>query len=223
MTAGKLRTMSNGRTTLAVQRQIDALSADPHSAAAQQLVRDLVAVAVRRLHLLCANMLHRHYPRLTRPPFNVQEEELLSSVVARLIRALSDVKLENVRQFFALANMHMRWELNDLARRLDEQAASRPLGDHDPAAPASVEESGVSTRAMRILGAIERMPEQDREVFELIKIQEMTQIEVAELLHVSAKTVQRRLHRGLLWLANELSDLNARRSTNGTVETHGTE
>jgi RNA polymerase sigma-70 factor (ECF subfamily) len=26
-----------------------------------------------------------------------------------------------VRQFFALANQHMRWELNDLARRLDEQ------------------------------------------------------------------------------------------------------
>jgi RNA polymerase sigma-70 factor (ECF subfamily) len=26
----------------------------------------------------------------------------------------------NVRQFFALANQHLRWELNDLARRLDE-------------------------------------------------------------------------------------------------------
>jgi hypothetical protein len=33
--------------------------------------------AVRRLHLLCATLLHRGYPRLTQPPLNLQAEELL--------------------------------------------------------------------------------------------------------------------------------------------------
>lgn len=215
--------MPNGQTTLAVQRQIDALAADPHGPVAEGLLRDLVAAAVKRLHLLCASMLHRQYPRLMRPPFNMQEEDLLSAVVARLMRALHSVKLENVRQFFALANMHIRWELNDLARRLDEQGASVPLGEHDPVAPTLSDESGVSSRARRVFSAIERMPEEDREVFELIKIQEFTQNEVADLLDVSSKTVQRRLHRGLLWLANELADLNGPPSSKSNRESNGTE
>jgi hypothetical protein len=49
---------------------------------------------------------------------NLQVEELLSAVVERLIRALRAVHPPTVRHFFALANQHMRWELNDLARRL---------------------------------------------------------------------------------------------------------
>ena len=32
-----------------------------------------------------------------------------------------------MREFFALANQHMRWELNDLARRLDSQPAAGEL------------------------------------------------------------------------------------------------
>ena len=46
---------------------------------------------------------------------------MLSAVVERLLKAMRSVHPQTVRQFFALANQHMRWELNDLARRLDEQ------------------------------------------------------------------------------------------------------
>ena len=35
--------------------------------------------------------------------------------------------IETVRQFFALANQHMRWELNEMARRLDEQPTAAEL------------------------------------------------------------------------------------------------
>jgi RNA polymerase sigma-70 factor (ECF subfamily) len=38
-----------------------------------------------------------------------------------MLKALEKARPENVRQFFALANRHMRWELNDLARRLDQR------------------------------------------------------------------------------------------------------
>lgn len=47
-------------------------------------------------------------------------------------------------------------------------------------------------------------------MFELIRIQGMTQSEVADLIGVSAKTVQRRLNRGLLTLTAQLSDLRPR-------------
>ena len=82
-------------------------------------MRALLDQAVRRLHQLCATLLHRSYLRLTRPPLNLQADEMLSSVVERLLKALREARPATVRQFFALAGQHMRWELNDLARRLE--------------------------------------------------------------------------------------------------------
>ena len=51
-------------------------------------------------------------------------------------------------------------------------------------------------------------PEEEREVFSLVRIQGMTHGEVAELLQTSTKTVQRRLNRALIILSDTLSDLN---------------
>ena len=48
-----------------VQRCLDALAGETP---ADPLIRALLDRAVGRLELLCANMLHRSYPRLTRPP-----------------------------------------------------------------------------------------------------------------------------------------------------------
>jgi RNA polymerase sigma-70 factor (ECF subfamily) len=58
-----------------------------------------------------------------------------------------------------------------------------------------------------MLEAIDRLPEEEREAFDLLRIQGLTQVEAAEVLGVSAKTVQRRLGRALVLLAKELSDL----------------
>ena len=40
-------------------------------------------------------------------------------------------------EFFALANQHMRWELNDLARRLDNQPATGALVEDMALSPPS--------------------------------------------------------------------------------------
>src|SRR3954453_1718179 len=114
--------MQEGCTTAAVQRYLDELAGAPGDAPAEPIIRALMGSAVNRLHLLCGSMLYRSYPRLTRPPLNLQADEMLSAVVERLLKAMRQVHPHTVRQFFALATQHMRWELNDLARRLDEQA-----------------------------------------------------------------------------------------------------
>ena len=61
--------------------------------------------------------------------------------------------------------------------------------------------------ARRILEAIDDLPEDEREAFSLVRIQGLTQAEAAEVLGVSTKTVQRRLNRGLVLLAERLDDL----------------
>jgi len=185
---------------------LDQLRGEPGEEPAAPIVRELLGGAANRLHTLCASLLYRNYPRLTRPPLNLQADEMLSAVVERLLKALREARPVNVRQFFALANQHMRWELNDLARRLDEHTPAVEVREESVAAP-EISNSGLSPSTRRILEAIENLPEDEREVFSLVRIQGMMQSEAAEVLGVATKTVQRRLNRSLLLLTEQLGDL----------------
>jgi RNA polymerase sigma-70 factor (ECF subfamily) len=203
--------MSESHTTAAVQRYLDALAGDTP---ADPIIRALLDRAVGRLQMLCANMLHGGYPRLTRPPLNLQTDEVLGAVVERLLKAMRECRPRTVREFFALASQHMRWELNDLARRLDEQPADVELHEGQIPAPAS-SGSALGVGARRILEAIDGLPEDEREAFSLVRIQGLPQTEAAEVLGVSAKTVQRRLNRALLSLAERLDDLRPAEGPSG--------
>ena len=195
--------MNDEQTTGAVQLYLNALHSDEP---ADPIVRALLDRSVRRLRLLCTSLLYRKYRRLTLPPLNLQPDEMLDAVVERLLKAMRSVRPQTVRQFFGLVNQHMRWELNDLARRLDEEAALRGSGEGSVAAPVSMD-SGLTPDGRRMLQAIDNLPEEEREVFDLVRIQGLSQVEVAELLEISPKTVQRRLNRSLVLLRKELDDL----------------
>jgi RNA polymerase sigma factor (sigma-70 family) len=195
--------MSEERTSAVVQRYLDELGGD---SATEPIVRALLDRAGRRLHLLCATLLHRSYPRLAQPPLDVQADELLGAVAERLLRALREARPRTVRRLFALANQHMRWKLNDLARRLDDQPAAVDLRKGLVPSPAT-SDSGLSPDGRHMLQAISDLPEDEREAFDLVRIQGMTQFEAAEVLGVSTATVKRRLSRGLRLLAEHLADL----------------
>ena len=190
-------------TTVIIQRYLDAL---PGDTATERTVRELLERAAGRLRLLCATFLYKRYPRLTRPPVNLEPDELLGEVVARLLIALRTTRPPTVRQFFALANQHMRWQLNDLARRLDERPAAAALAESGVAAPPASTASRLSPDGLRMLEAIEGLPENQREVFDLVGIQGLTHAEAATVVGVSEKTVQRRLNRARLLLAERLAD-----------------
>jgi RNA polymerase sigma factor (sigma-70 family) len=195
--------MSEEPTTAVVQRYLDELAGD---SPAEPIVRALLDRAVRRLHLLCASLLYRSYPRLAQPPLNMQADELLGAVAERLLKALREARPRTVRQLFALANQHMRWELNDLARRLDKEPAAGELCEEIVPAPVT-SGSGLSPDGRRMLQAIGELPEDEREAFDLVRVQGMTQAEAAKVLGISTATVKRRLNRGLRLLSEQLADL----------------
>ena len=205
--------MPEGNTTVVVQRYLDALGGE---APAEPIIRSLMDQAVCRLHQLCASLLHRKFPRLTRPPLNLQTNELLGAVVERLLKALREVRPTTVRQFFALAGQHLRWELNDIARRLDTQPTGVELGDGVVPAPA-VSDPDLSPTARLILETIGNLPDDEREVFDLVHIQGLTEAEAAAVLGVSARTVQRRLERGIQLLTERLGDLVPGEPASGTT------
>jgi RNA polymerase sigma-70 factor (ECF subfamily) len=195
--------MPEENTTAIVQRYLDALAGQTP---AEPIIRALLDRAVRRLQMLCTNLLFQSYPRLMRPPLNLQRDELLDAVVERLLKALREARPATVKQFFALACQHMRWELNEMARRLEEQPATVELQEGMVPAPPS-SGSGLSREARRMLEAIDGLPEDEREVFDLMRIQGTALNEAAKVLNVSVRTIQRRLNRSLVLLAQTLSDL----------------
>jgi RNA polymerase sigma factor (sigma-70 family) len=195
--------MDEERTTVVVQRYLEELAGD---SPAEPIVRALLDRAVRRLQQICATLLYRSYPRLTRPPLNLQADEMLGAVVERLLKALRESRPGTVRQFFALASQHMRWELNDMARRLDKGPTAVQLSEGLlPTPPSS--DSGLSPDGRRMLEAIDTLPEDEREAFDLVRIQGMSQAEAAQVLGVSPMTVNRRVNRSLQLLSEALEDL----------------
>ena len=79
---------------------------------------------------------------------------------------------------------------------------------------------GLSTALARYfrgdLAAIDGLPEKEREVFELVRIQGLSHSETAELLGVSTKYVQLHLRRALVLLDERLHDLWPQQNTNGS-------
>ena len=199
--------MGASNTTVAVQRFLDDLGASGRPSD-NPVVRALLTRAIDRLQLLCSRLLRRNYPRLARRPAYLDTNDVLGALVARLLRALDEIKPRSVRQFFGLVNTHLRWELNDIARRIDAQPVVQRYAS-EPEDPQQQTTGGDSATLHRILETIQALPEAEREVFELLRIQGLTHVEAAEVLQVAEKTIQRRLRRGLLLLSESLGDLVA--------------
>jgi RNA polymerase sigma-70 factor (ECF subfamily) len=139
---------------------------------------------------------------------------MLGAVIERLLKALRRIHPRTARQFFALTNRHVRWELNDLVRGMDARSGAVELREDLVPAPRS-DESDLSPEARRMLDTIDRLPEEEREVFDLVRLRGLTNGEAADMIGVSAKTVQRRLRRGLYRLRAQLSDLRPAERVSG--------
>lgn len=162
---------------------------------------ELINQASQRLQKLTAKML-RNYPHLRRWE---QTDDVFQNAVIRLHRSLSNVKPKSVRHFLALATTQIRRTLVDLARHHfgpQGQAAKhhtdagglcndggdivRNKADKDRS-PESLESWAAFHEA------VGNLPDDQREVFELVWYGDMGRKDIADLLGVSEPTVKRRL------------------------------
>jgi len=142
----------------------------------------------------------RRYPKVHRWE---QTDDVFVEAVTRLHRALETVQPESPRHFYNLAASQIRRVLVDLARRYGgpeglgrhhDTVAGSPDGDTPPKyeqADLSGEPSSLAQWS-EFHQQVEAMPREEREVFDLIWYEEMTQQQVAEILGVTARTVRRR-------------------------------
>ncbi len=135
--------------------------------------------------------------------------DVLQGALLRLTRALASVQPANVREFFALATQQIRRELIDLARH-----HYGPLGEganHASASssldcPDQTQDAADLTDWTAIHEQIDRLPEEEREVVDLLFYQGLPQGDAAHVLSVTIRTVQRRWHSALIRLHRALKD-----------------
>jgi RNA polymerase sigma-70 factor (ECF subfamily) len=161
----------------------------------------LIQCACERLTLLTRKMLGQ-FPRVKRWE---QTDDVLQNAALRLYGALADMQPESPADFFRLAALTIRRELLDLARHYygkRGEGANHATWHRDPGAShdahpverqaASADDPLMLERWTAFHQQVEALPEEDRQLFDLLWYQGLSQLEAAELLQTSTRTIKRR-------------------------------
>lgn len=154
----------------------------------------------RRLRLMIHSMMTR-YSRLLRW---VEHEDVLQEVEIRLLRTLQSIEVKDTRSFLGLAATAIRRQLIDFIRKyhhhfnLETPGLDPTLPDGRPNVPAGVanhpDDAEGPWMEVELHELVSKLPDDLREVFELIYYHGMSHKEVADLLEVSESTSKRKYH-----------------------------
>jgi RNA polymerase sigma-70 factor (ECF subfamily) len=182
--------------TVQVQGWLNRLQAGDESAR-----KELLNCACDRLTRLTRKML-KGYPRLKRWE---QTDDVLQNAALRLYRALAEVRPASPADFFRLAALNIRRELLDLAKhyygpqgRGTRHASVEQNPNAASGTAAAIDPPDADGEAQRLAAwsefhrQIERLPDEEREIFDLLWYQGLAQAEAATLLNVSERTIKRR-------------------------------
>jgi RNA polymerase sigma-70 factor (ECF subfamily) len=160
--------------------------------------QELLNCACERLTRLTRHML-RGYPKVRRWE---ETDDVVQNALMRLYRTLAEVKPKSATDFYRLAALNIRRELLDLAkhyygpRGLGANVASKGPGDETKSDRDPSDHHGDTPSRLAAWtdfhAEVEKLPDEERAVFDLLWYQELPQAEAALLLGVSERTIKRR-------------------------------
>jgi RNA polymerase sigma-70 factor (ECF subfamily) len=156
----------------------------------------LLGAAGERLRQLAHRML-LGYPRVHRWE---QTDDVLQNAMLRLYRAMKDVPPRTVTDFLRLAALNIRRELLDLAKHYygpqGHGAHHVTLGPDEAGPPEAAGQVSLDPGRLTVWcefhQQVERLPDDERAVFDLLWYQGLSQAEAAALLGVNERTIKRR-------------------------------
>jgi len=187
---------SMSEITIAVDRCIERLNAGD-----SQVRDELLGLAFERLQRIAKKM-KGSYDRVGRWE---QTDDVVQNASLRLYAALREVQIVDSRHFYRLAALQIRRELIDLCRHYhgrhgvgaNHQTQFLPASADATAVPQlyDVGEQAEDPQRMQQWSefheAIEQLPDNEREVFEMLWYHELPQEEVANLVGLSVRQVKR--------------------------------
>jgi RNA polymerase sigma factor (sigma-70 family) len=165
-----------------------------------QARKELINCACDRLTRLSRKML-RGFQRVKRWEAT---DDVVQNALMRLYRTLAEVQPATAVEFYRLAATNIRRELLDLAKHYYgpqglganyatvEGNPNQKLGVAERAGATSAEDDGRLEAWARFHEQVEQLADEDKEVFDLLWYQQLSQAEAGELLKISERTVKRR-------------------------------
>ncbi|MFO0925408.1 MAG: sigma-70 family RNA polymerase sigma factor [Pirellulales bacterium] len=192
-------------TTLALQDLLSQLQSGEN---VETIKKQLVARAYSRLRILAHKMLNSY----NRHAIDEETEGLVAEAYLRLDRSLDDLQPETVRQFFGLAALQMRRHLLDKLRSIHGRGqVKRPkvssLNSNEASSPGleiAMETPLTPWSAIDILEALDELDERERDCLTMQHWYGFTHQEIANLLQLSTKTVQRSCNMAIIKLNDRL-------------------
>jgi RNA polymerase sigma factor (sigma-70 family) len=168
---------------------------------------EALALMTDRLRRLTSKML-KSFPGVRRWE---DTDDVFQNASLRLHQSIKSAQLSTVDDFIRFASLLIRRELIDLSRHYQGPHGhganhGNYIAPHDSLTSDRVN-PGTDTHDPQQLAAwtdfhrnVDRLPDEDRQVFDLLWYQELTQLEAAEILGVSERTIQRRWQQARLRL-----------------------
>lgn len=168
------------------------------------------------LRQVCRNLLG-NFPDIKRWDHT---DDVFQAAALKLFVALQETTPESRRHLENLAAVQVRRTLIDLGRKYAAQVAMNqqrwtpdpiiiPIKSMDHLTASSESDPQKLIEWVELHEQIDHLPDEAREVFQLIWYRGMSKHEVAELLAVDLRTVQRRWRMAREFLADSLIDLNS--------------
>jgi RNA polymerase sigma factor (sigma-70 family) len=140
-------------------------------------------------------------------------DDVFQNSMVRLHRALSEVRVESVRHFFNLAAVQVRRELRDLAKHhfgpegggANHNTDGIPADDDGGSLHDRAEEPDDLFGWSGFHALVEKLPEDEQEVVNLLYYEGLTQEEASRVLGISVRTLKRRWQSAKLKLHEELN------------------
>jgi RNA polymerase sigma factor (sigma-70 family) len=155
---------------------------------------ELIAHSLERLQRLSRKMF-RKYPNLCTLE---QTDDIVQKLVIKLHKMLDELVPEDTAGYFKLASQNLRWVLQDLAR--SNIAKNKNSGDMSTSVKRNEllntkdPDGGPSSYAewSEFYEKIELLPEENKQLFDLLWFQGLSQVEAAKFLKIPLRTLRRR-------------------------------
>ena len=169
----------------------------------------IIVQTLNRLERISRRMFHK-FPALKQ---SEETGDILHMLVLKLDKALSTVAPDSVAGYFALVNLNLNWILKELARKTKASGVLKSNGMNDILNGVSDPYSGPKSNLewVDFFEILEKLSQENREVFDLIWLQGLDQKQAAKVLGISLRTFIRR------WIK---SKLEIRKLINEELSTH---